>query len=74
MRAIISPTHCPMPPTPSARATDGIVWPDDERRSHFERWLAPLASEYALAITSLAQASADASSGAPGWSRDAARW
>ena len=50
-----------MPPTPPARANEGIVWPDDERRSHFESWLAPLAREYALDITSLAPASADAS-------------
>jgi aminoglycoside/choline kinase family phosphotransferase len=50
-----------MPPTPPARADAGIVWPDDERRSHFERWLAPLASRYALDISSLAPASADAS-------------
>jgi aminoglycoside/choline kinase family phosphotransferase len=50
-----------MTPTPSARANEGIVWPDDERRSHFERWLAPLANEYALDVASLAPASADAS-------------
>jgi N-acetylmuramate 1-kinase len=53
--------HCPMPPTPSARAPEGIVWPDDERRSHFERWLTPLAREYALDVASLAPASSDAS-------------
>ena len=50
-----------MTPTPSARANEGIVWPDDERRSHSERWLAPLANEYALDVASLAPASADAS-------------
>jgi len=53
--------HCPMPLTPPARADAGIVWPDDARRSHFERWLAPLADEYALDVASLAAASADAS-------------
>jgi N-acetylmuramate 1-kinase len=47
--------------TPSARANAGIVWPDDERRSHFERWLAPLANQYALDVASLTPASADAS-------------
>ena len=50
-----------MPPTPSARAPAGIVWPDDQRRNHFERWLTPLAREYALDVASLAPASSDAS-------------
>jgi N-acetylmuramate 1-kinase len=52
---------CPMPPTPPARAHEGIVWPDLQRRSHFERWLAPLAREFELDVASLAPASADAS-------------
>jgi len=50
-----------MPPTPSARADARIVWPDDERRTHFERWLAPLAAQFELDMASLAPASSDAS-------------
>ena len=50
-----------MLPTPSARTANGIVWPDDQRHNHFDRWLAPLASEYGLDVASLAPASADAS-------------
>jgi aminoglycoside/choline kinase family phosphotransferase len=50
-----------MPPTPPARAHEGIVWPDAQRRGQFERWLAPLAREFALDVASLAPASSDAS-------------
>jgi aminoglycoside/choline kinase family phosphotransferase len=50
-----------MTSTPPARANEGIVWPDEQRRSHFERWLAPLADQYALDTASLAPASSDAS-------------
>jgi aminoglycoside/choline kinase family phosphotransferase len=45
----------------SARASDSVAWPDAQRRSHFERWLAPLAGEFALDVATLAPASADAS-------------
>jgi len=44
-----------------ARASDSIAWLDAQRRGHFERWLAPLADEFALDVATLAPASADAS-------------
>jgi len=50
-----------MPPSPPARAHEGIVWPDAQRQSHFERWLAPLAREFALDVASIVPASSDAS-------------
>jgi N-acetylmuramate 1-kinase len=50
-----------MPPTPRARANEGIVWLDAQRQSQFERWLAPLAREFALDVGSLVPASSDAS-------------
>jgi len=59
MRAIIHRAF-PMPPTPTAHA-DGVAWTDPARQRHFERWLEPLASRYALDLASLAPASADAS-------------
>ncbi|KAB2876097.1 MAG: phosphotransferase [Burkholderiaceae bacterium] len=49
-----------MPPSPTTHA-DGVAWTDPERRLHFERWLTPLVSQYALDLGSLAPASADAS-------------
>src|SRR5262245_59850271 len=44
-----------------ARAHDSIVWPDAQRRIHFERWLAPLIDPFGLDPSTLAPASADAS-------------
>jgi N-acetylmuramate 1-kinase len=47
-------------PTP-ARAGERIAWPDAQRRSAFEHWLAPLAAQHRLDPSSLTPASADAS-------------
>jgi len=48
----------PISPTPLASS---IVWADSTRKTQFDIWLTPLAPKYALQITSLHPASADAS-------------
>ena len=47
--------------TPSSAHTDGVAWPDPQRRAAFERWLAPLVARFDLDVATLASASADAS-------------
>ena len=44
-----------------APAAVSVSWPDPERRSAFERWLAPLAAAHGLRLQTLRPASADAS-------------
>jgi aminoglycoside/choline kinase family phosphotransferase len=44
-----------------ARAGERIAWPDAQRRSAFEQWLAPLVAQHRLDPSSLSPASADAS-------------
>lgn len=48
-------------PTAHAGANAAVAWPDAQRRTAFERWLAPLAKDLHLDRASLAPASADAS-------------